>query len=674
MIPSSIIAPFTKGMITDAPAHLLQAEFSPYAQDGFSPRGMFKMRQGWAYDGTTTDVGSALSGIYRNRFILADVTRTITTDYVGGIYIHNPSSSGTTLKGTGSDPDFLPRAIYQDEMILCAQDGQTPLQRYSGSAVTSSGIAESSGSPTYTSGQATITGMTYASTPTAGSYVQWAVDGTNYPGFRILEGSTTSVTLEGVVAASTTGSDQTIILPTCQAFPSVVVYNAGTVTVSSGTATGYGTKWSSGASYSQVFGDHIVVMADGVDAESGFFSESGATTASTTVADQATKSSYAITRRLPFKDVANHKGSLWGTGVIQYPSRVYVGPPGWNLSFPPGFVLPVDPLAAITSSNANDFFMDFIDVPNSYDGDDVIAILSSPNPLLVLKREAVYGIYGSFPNFSVDMIADGIGCIDIRSAQSFDEGQFWCGEAGIYWYTNGQIVDLTAGRINREWRALTRDFVYGTDYCSVGISQGHLIVHITTNNLVTQRTYLCDLRSRSWQSRISNFTPNYQYTSRISTEAEKLLCVSTSRPGRVINFSPALDGSGTASDDAGTAPRLQAYTPEGIDGGTIDDDTRMLDLAVHANVYDVATGLTQMSVSVVTSGALTNPTAATTSLATISSDSIDSIDRHYYRHVDKRGRRHQVRLAVTSLGSDNNSTKVEIEQINATFRPTRNRT
>jgi hypothetical protein len=100
----------------------------------------------------------------------------------------------------------------------------------------------------------------------------------------------------------------------------------------------------------------------------------------------------------------------------------------------------------------------------------------------------------------------------------------------------------------------------------------------------------------------------------------------------------------------------------------------MIDLAVHANVYDVgAAGSTSMTVSAVTQDALTAGATATKNLSDIDSDTVDRIDRHYFRNVNRRGRRHQVRLEVDTLGTDATTTKVEVHQIDAAFRETRNR-
>ena len=288
----------------------------------------------------------------------------------------------------------------------------------------------------------------------------------------------------------------------------------------------------------------------------------------------------------------------------------------------------------------------------------------------MLKRKSVYGIFGTYPNFSDDLIADGIGCIDIRSSFSADEGQFWAGENGIYWYTGGQIIDLTAGKINREWRALTRDFDYGTsDYCSMGVSQGHLVVHITTGGGTTQRTYLCDLRDQTWQSRITNFDVRYMFTSRVSGESEQLLAVSDDRQGRVLDFAPALDGSGTAKDDAGTAPVLKAWTGTGIGRNNgVDGLSKFIDVDIHTNVYDAgAAGSTVLTPYTAHGGGPSNEADATKTLTVINSDTADRIDRAS-RKVGRRARFHQVRTEQTTLGTDTAATKIEVHQIDAKFR------
>lgn len=679
-VSTSLRSPFAGGMVTDRQAWEIGPQFSPFAQDGYSPNGDFRQRGGWKYDGTTADVAANLYAVARAKFILADVVQTYTA--AGSkVYVHNAAAAGSSAGTNGSTGPVLPRCIYGDQLVWCYQDGTTSALLHSGVPLASPVSATTTSS---NSGKATVTASSgsWAASVVPGAYFNLNAgsgDRGPYVSPRVLErNSSTSLTLDGIKFSSSASVTGSAAFGFGMVFPGVNVYDAGTGSFTGGnTFTGTGTKWATNGITGA--GEALLALRTGADATCHYVVNGGVTDttiglSSTTKTD--TDINYMILRSAPFKDAASHKGSFWGTGVAQYPSRVYVGPPGWNLAFPPGFELPYDPMTLPSSSNPNDFLMDFIDVPTAFEGDSNVAILSSPNPLLVLKRNAVYGIFGSYPQFSQSLLADGIGCIDIRSAQSLDEGQFWAGEGGIYWYTGGRIVDLTAGRINREWRALTRDFDYGVnDYCALGVEQGYVIVHITTGGGTTRRTYLYDLAAQSWQSRVSNFTPRYMFSSRIPGEASKLLSVSDDRQGHVLDFAPAIDGSGTAKDAAGTGPALQAWTPESIDGQDIDADMRMLDLAVHANVYDAgAAGATTLGVSVVTQDALTDPTTATTALDAIASDAVDRIDRHYYRRVDKRGRRHQVRVAVGQVGTDSAATKVEVSEITATFRSGRDRT
>jgi hypothetical protein len=421
--------PFSGGMVTDVPAHELGPTFSPFAQDGFSPNGVFRQRWGWAYDGTTADVADNLVGVFRNKFILSDVTRTATVDDDGTIFVHNASSSGTALITGSQSYSYLPRCVYRDQVVFCATDGVTSAKFWSGANTAVRSYA--TGTPTFTSRRSDISGTnTFATTtPVPGEYVYFRNAGGAAPPIvsaRVLEAtSDDSVTIEDAMSSATIGADAVSVAAYGSSIPCVSVYSAGTASISGSTATGFGTKWSTGDWGTVTTTDGFVA----VPTTGGTFEVA----AIETVTDDDTmtvfanvwssRQPYHITRRCPFKDAQSHKGSLWGTGVAQYPNRVYVSPPNWNPAYPPGLSIPVDVGSYFGTENINDLFLDFIDVPSSTDGDDNIAILASPNPLLVLKRNAVYGVFGSYPTFSVDLVADGVGCIDISSSLSYDEGQ-----------------------------------------------------------------------------------------------------------------------------------------------------------------------------------------------------------------------------------------------------------
>lgn len=658
-------------MVTDLAAYNIGPQNSAFAQDLISPSDVATQRKGWAYDGTTADAAVNLKGIWRAEFILADVTRTLTaSDSV--VYIHNPSAGGTSVATSLSGP-YLPRAMYRDELFLCAQDGHQPVLRYSGAGAASD--AFTAGQTVDDTAQFTATSGTFSSDVAPGWYLVYGEIAPFY--IRVLEKtSTTSITLEGVRWTSSSASGAGVVQATGLTTPCVSVYNASTISAASDpTVEGAGTKWSTGDWGSVVAGEDALLPIDPDTGNAAIIAIDSVTDDDTLEAGSTlllvAGTTYHIMRPAPFRDVAAHKGSFWGTGVAQYPDRVYYSPQGWNPSFPPGLIEPVDPRSATFGNPSGDYFLEFIDVPSPFDGDGNVAILESPNPLLVLKRHAVYGVYGEYPTVASALIADGAGCIDIRSAWSFEFGQVWAGETGIFAYINGQVVDLTDGRINREWRALTADFDFGTsDYCTIGEVYGHLIVHITTGGGTTHRTYAYDLRDGAWMSRLTNHKSRYFFSAKVPGEAEKLLWVGDDDQGRVMNSEPAVSLTGIAKDGDGTSPRLQAWTGTGIAGG-IDNLSRVVDLQVSANVVDAgAAGSTQMAVSVVSGGGIGNPADSTKTLADIDSDTADRIDRHN-RKVAREGRFHQVRLDVDTLGTNTSATKVEIAQISASIRDSR---
>lgn len=676
----AIDRPFISGMNTDQPDHQIEANETTLAQDLIAPEGIARQRKGWSYFNSTAAGSFDMDGVCRFKYTLADVTRTLgLRDGFGQTHIIPSSGSSTVVdlvNGSTMASDYLPRAFYNDELILCSQSGNQPMLRYSGGAqeVSASGL----GTPDTVANQGTLdlSSGSWSEAPAAGSYIttyMQSMDALRYS-LKILNGSTTEVALDGVLAtaAATGGAGSASIDAYGLTNGLASIYDAGTVTFSSQTATGYGTKWSD--DYSARSGDVFLVNDDGTWRSGGAIGTVASNTSITgtfITSAISTKSEYMIARPVPAKEAEVHGGSLFMAGVEQFPSRVYVAPPGWNPSFPPGFELPYDISVAATSTNVNDFLLDFVDVPSALDGDPVVALLSSPNPLLVVNRASLYGIFGRYPNFALEKIEDHVGCIDIRSAFSANVGQFWAGEEGIYLFSGGQVIDLTSAKINREWRALTDGFDYGTnDYCAMGEVYDHLFCHITTDGGTTQRTYVYDIKNRAWSSRFTNHNARYFFSSQVDGEAEELYWVGDDDQGRVMRSAEVVNGTGTAKDDDGTSPRMQARTAVDL-GGSIEQERLMLDLAVHANVYDsAAAGSTKMDVSVAHGGGLGDGAADTTDeMFTINSDTTDRVDRAFEGSVNKHGRRLQVQVDVDTTGTDNTTTKAEVHRIEARVVP-----
>ena len=422
---------------------------------------------------------------------------------------------------------------------------------------------------------------------------------------------------------------------------------------------------------------------------------SGSTITGTAADKTLANTTYHIQRRLPFKDATVHKNSLWGCGVYEYPNRVYVGAPGWNLGIPPGAVDPFDPINAHTLTDISDFQMGTIDVPSPLDGDPVVAVLSTGGPLLVLKGSSVYGIFGTYPSFEQTLIANGAGCVDLRSAVSSDGVAYWAGRDGVYSYAGaGQIQNLTGGKIQREWQALMRGF--DTASCvSAGIVSGFLVVSVTwLSGLATggakigpdednpsERTFIYDMRQQTWTGRMSNFTARGMQTARVANETPALFAVSDEYPGKIIDVTPVVTGTKCTDreaqkfnaadpiDAAGTGPQLNAWTSASLAQSVgIEGESRMLDLAIHTNLCDASTPTTQLDYWTRHGEALDTPSDVETSAQTITADTADRVDRTK-RRVNRTGRLHQ--LKVQQVITDSSNQRSEIPEVVISFRDNR---
>jgi hypothetical protein len=633
--------PGTGGEITDREPDALGAQEVERLENGLAPYDITVQRRGWAYQGATNGAVN-LRGVARVKFVLTKATREVVT-YAGNVKLNGGNALASAVAPTGT-AIFLPRAVYRDELILCAQDGQTPLLRYSGAA-----SEDDNATADWVAGTATYVATVGTWTGEAGWFLRQEDSGVPRMYHRVLERtSTTSMTLEDVLASTPPGASTATVQATGRTFPCVSVYEAGTVGTSGTTMTGVGTKWTTGAWGEVEVGDAVLTKPAGDEARVSsvdVVTDDDTLTVTTTIVSEAP---YAILRACPFKDVAAHKGSFWGAGVDQHPTNVYVSPPGWNPSLPPGATLPVDPTIPFTANEDeyDRFLLDVIPVPSAHDGDPIVALMTSFNPLLAAKRRGLHGIFGSWPNFEVAEIADGAGCIDIKSAWELSPGPVWAGEDGVFLYVGGNdpVRDLTDDRINREWRSLTADFDYGvSDYCTISEDSGFLTVHITTGGGTTQRTYRYDIRARTW-GRVTNMNARFQFPSRVPGEQSKLLWVSDDEQGRVMDMAPALNLSGTARDADGHEPNLKLWTGSGLSrAARINVDTRVTEIRVDANIHDSAGAGSTLGVSVVDNQRIDGTGAVTTTLEDIPSKNFDGT-QSFRRDVGRRAEQHQIRL------------------------------
>ena len=718
-----IARPFAGGYKSDAPDYALNPNECAYAQDLIAPLGMARQRWGWEYESQAMGTNE-LVGVWRAAFPIPSVTGTVVSAATGYIYKINQGTSPTTIwdNRISGDGSWIPRCTYNGDVIFCAQDGFTPLLRYAGSPIAINSYPWGGTSVSFTV-PAGSSSLIPSSSVFTGTYGKGQILSTKFPGsvanpslsLHVLEkteidGNCTSISLDGIrnasASASSTGSTSNVYVgPVGFAFPAVSVYSAGTLTSCSSTSSP--TQYNfSGTSFPAV--NNTAPAKDGllvVNTTAGsphmmvdITSASGQTIIGGASDKTLTNTTYHIQRRLPFKDATVHKNSLWGCGVNEYPNRVYVGAPGWNIGLPPGAIDPFDPCNAHTLTDVSDFQMGTIDVPSPLDGDPVVAVLSTGGPLLVLKGSSVYGIFGTYPSFEQTLVANGAGCVDLRSAVSSDGVAYWAGRDGIYSYAGaGQIQNLTGGKIQREWQALMRG--YNDQSCvTAGIVSGFLIISVTgLSGLATggakigpdtenpsQRTFIYDLRQQVWTGRMGNFTAKGMQTARVANETPALYAVSSSHLGKIIDVTPSITGTkctdrdgqkfaASSSTDANSlGPQMNAWSSASLAQSVgIEGESRMLDLAIHTNLYDESTPTTQLDFWTRHGDSLDESADSETSHQTITADTTDRVDRTK-RRVNRTGRIHQVKVQQTVTDSTNQ--KSEIPEIVISFRDNRRMT
>jgi len=718
----SIARPFSQGYKSDFPDYAIASGEASFAQDMIAPLGNVRQRNGWTYSGGS--VGSFdIGAVAKTNFSLTSNDVTVVSRLSNGNILTQDSPSGGTSiwsNPRSASTYWIPRCVYNGDLIFCAQDGESPIVRYAGATSTKTTTSATT-AVTVNSGDMTFT-TSGSFTATVGSFlnIRPATSTGNSKqaslSSRIIQtnGSTsfTSESIRNGSASNVTGVNMAVtVAPVGFSWPAVAISESGTL-LTTGVAdpTFTGTDFTSlNINTTDLQNDALLV--DGVSggpfeiADITTVNNSGKLTLSAAVSN-AIGTRVRVLRRCPFKDATVHKGSLYGTGVKQYPNRVYVFPATKDIGLPPGAPLPKDiPYDAIsragyasttvpgyTTLNDHVAFSDGLDIPSRYDSTPIVALLSTSNQLLVLKPDSVYGILGTYvsptnSSLEVAKISDGAGCIDLRSAVTYESVPYWAGAEGVYTWRDGAIVDMTAGKIRQEWQALMRGYVAGS-FVTTGLVAGTYLV-VSAGGLddtktggakvgpdtvnPSNRTFIYDLRNNVWLGRVSNFNPTHMWTTTIEDGGEGLLAVDgtssgSAHQGRILNFYPAVSGGSPADADL-VYPRFKAWSSaalaqaEGVEG-----ETRFCDVMIHANLTDGSTPTSQIDVAVVSGGSLFESSNQTKNLTSIPADTTDRVDR-FKRQVNRVGRLHQIRLDMSVTDSSN--TNSEIPEIVMSFRDNR---
>ncbi|MEK9908989.1 MAG: hypothetical protein VW498_01355 [Candidatus Thalassarchaeaceae archaeon] len=662
-------------------------------------------------------------GIAKTQFAFLDnaVRYVVSENSFSGAGLAAISADGSAWVSldTADIPNYVPRCVYEGELIFCHPGGEYPILRYSGDMSGNSTVSNKVSSPSYSAAGAkvnTTVNLQMGSTNQKGRYYFFEPTGggarSHQPFIcdRIVDGNSSSFTLENCSsnAAAAAGSSLWQVNGGFGVtWPAVIRYegfsNVSGTTVTFDDQTGANESAYHVSPTGQLYlYDCVSIAPEGADHKIASLSSASSSSFTTryTTGISGKEISYVLAR-CPWRDAAVHKESLWGVGTKQYPSTVWVWPPAHPLSVPPGSASPYSvninagyQSATVTGfRSTRDYTLFSFDVPSKYDSTPIEALLSTEGPLLVLKTDSVYAVYGTYDptlqagggGLEVRKVADWGGCIDLRSAISGESGQFWCGSDGIYTWRNGQVVDLTAGKIQKEWKALMRGYVSGTSSVTCGISNDRYLVVAATgldtsltsdakigpdSSSPSSRTLVYDIPTESWLGRVTNFSPIHMWTSRFEDGGSQCLGVNTTYDG-IVDFTPALSETGQSSavDGNSTLPRMKLWSSSSIaQAEGVEGETKFCDLIVHSNLYDSATPSSNISISVVSGGSIGTPLDTTKVLSSISGDAVDRIDRHK-RIVNKSGRLHQIRFDMDATDTDNKNS--EIAELVFSFRDSR---
>lgn len=586
------------------------------------------------------------------------------------------ASAVTPDISTKRTPRYIPRVFYNGEILFCATDGYYPVLRYCGGYQNQSSPFEFT-DPAGGLGAIFTNGGSYASLINngqpfvGGQYWTPRTNGCAHPSWRIsrvdnaianryplesgfvANGNTSTVvehwtSLYGVAWAAQEITSQ----------GKVSITNAGGITYSIGnhadnllmTQTDAPYPWMHDCIHVEKVGGLEWVQAPliGPALTTGGLFPSGVTNVN-----------YSITRRLGFRDIAAHNSSLWGAGSVTNPSRVWYTESNWNLALPPELGAPnwnygTDPFISRRSGR-----MRYVDVPGE-DTEEIIAILSTDSPLLVLKNNSVHGIYGAFPNYTQNLLSSGTGCLDVRGAISVDGyGAYWAGPNGIYSYRKGKITDITSRKVNTEWKRRIR--AYRTDkltdnVIALGISNNHLIVSCCVGDTGAKDEWVWtyNIATGAW-AEMTNMGARYFWTVVTNAGVEATLATLTggSVDRRPVNIQTALDMTGKAADDNLTIPYMRVETGSTVDGDkTPSRDSRLTEVRLDTTLDDNGQTGTTVDVVVTASSGIDQVGITEQSVGTMTSVA-DGFTHQKRFHAGLSGRDNRVRVTVTGVHTDN---------------------
>lgn len=479
------VLPGAGGVITDTPRIELPPDATDYGRDYLIRANCIEERGGYASNVYEDPFGSS-EAIIGHRFFKAQNAEqllVVTADdgrvaIIDGV---TPTEITTLLPtayvDTSSGARYYPREVAEGEVLLCHEDGTYPILRTSGAVAP--GTAPT-GTLTYNADAKIIQRITgtwaAGSWPDQGVYLGYGALG---PHIRTAGGE------QGDYVALKTPAPYTqAAVPTAIYLLGVIAYGAevpaiGQVTISATTAVaGYGTQWSDLA----VADGGILAGVDRINTpanDTGYWSiasvgSNTGMTAGTAMTNEAAPVTYQLSRPMPGKDAAIWQGRLATVGIPWTPRRVYLSPPGYDLSDPHNGI------DSSTSAVGDAILAKFIDIPSpGYRGGAFVACGPTTAGLLVVGLDELWLLRGEYPNLDIEPVSDTYGAARTTAVFRYENRVYGAGARGI-WMFDGQtgLTVLTEGdgrARSREWRRTTEESSRG-DQIAVGADDDHLLV------------------------------------------------------------------------------------------------------------------------------------------------------------------------------------------------------
>lgn len=600
--------PGTGGMVTDVPEWELKADQSPYMENQIMPRGVSAEAGGIGRFGPVGPAGDnqPLTGVGVYQFNGASVPDMLVTTAIGDFGVVNFGSPATvtTLSSIATlfqpfGPRWYPRAYVNGEVLCVSSSGSDSIVRYAGSryqatAPNTGGVAVSIGSTTITG-----TSTTFLTDYRVGDYI--SLSGTdiavNYTARIVAIQSNTLMSVD----VPFTENEAAMVPPARSVFGlpglGTRVNNQGVVTISGTAVTGFGTAWTTVATGNGILRRNDLIGADKpVTADPAIISSVSA--GSLTVqagATAITGEPYLALRPLAGYDVCVHRNRVLVGGTSWDPNLLQVLPAGAPL----GQTFNEEDSADVDKVRARQAKYRYVPAPTT--PGRIVALLSSDGPALILRSNNAYGMYGEYPDDTIDILPGdgaGAGCVDLRSACSGSPGQAWCGPEGVYLFRGGRVSDLTEGRRQQEWRRLMDEIDLSTASVSAGFYGNQLRIDICDGTARTvsvkdylppngtSQTWVYDFAADAWCGLLTGTRARYLHTSQVPGYADELYGVSDDTTFQIATLGSSLRDEADATT-TGRNP-LVIDLAANADGGTLSALTRISQVKLTAEAPPTA--------------------------------------------------------------------------------------